>query len=217
MNYNFNSLNFGIFLAIIVVAIEIILWNIFMKKHKKKKENNEKIKCLEDNNQILKDLFSKFEKLGKKKYAFSERKEYISCLKGRDIEQIQHARELLDTSLARTTYNGILITIFSVILSKAVSVMAEIYAVTFFESDSKAVTNIENVLIIAFWIFLIYVVLVSKNDYQRDKYLINIMQEEVKKKENDQQMSLENDMKAELEKSESSSEIVRHSSNKKID
>jgi|GEM_PF-2848044 hypothetical protein len=212
MDYNLMSLLFGIFLAIIVCVIEFWGWNILLKKNRKHKKS-EKHKYLEDNNEIINDLFSEFESLRDTKYAYSEREKYISCLKGKNIEQIQHAKELIDASLEATTFWGIWFTLFNAILSKVVSLIAGMYADALFDSESKAATNIENLLLLALLVFTLFFIYKSMNTFQKEKYFFNILQEQLGKlKENDCSINIVNNIEVEqgIVKGESKKKKKKH-------
>ena len=200
MDHNLMSLLFGTFLAIIVVVMEFIGWHFLLKKNKKNKKNkkSKKRKYIEDNNEIIRDLYSKYEDLEDDQYTYSKRKEYMSCLEGKNIEEIQHAKELIDASLEATTFWGILFSIFNTMLSKVVSLIAGMYADTLFKSEPKAATNIENLLLLAFFGFTLYFIYKSMNVFQKEKYFLNMLQEQLgNMKESDCPINIVNNIEVE--------------------
>lgn len=69
--------------------------------------------------------------------------------------------------------------VLNVILSKVVSVIAEIYVHDIFGSNSNAAKNIENIVMNPFLLFVLYFIYTSMVIYQRDKYIINILLDEI--------------------------------------
>lgn len=174
MNYFLWSIILATVLAILVIAIEFVGWNIQMRNKKRRHE-----KSIEENNEILQGLIAVFDCLKKEQYMYENKRQYTSFLKDKNIEEIQHAKEVMDASLAATSFWGILFTVFNTTLSKIVSVIAEIYAHNLFGSDPKAAKNIENILLISLLLFVVFFIYTSLCIYQRDKYIINILQDEI--------------------------------------
>lgn len=97
---NLVSILFGLFMACIVGIIEFVGWKV-IKRNKKKKA------YIESDNSIIQSLFDKFKELKKEQYNYMHRKTYRSILREYEIDQIMHARELMETDLGSTVLWGI--------------------------------------------------------------------------------------------------------------
>lgn len=142
------------------------------------------------NNKVIKALYKQFERLDKNQFRWKYRKEYTRILKKRDIDQIQHACDLLETSIGITVFTDIIFTIVVSIVSKIALFWASFIADSIkIPPDSSLIdmypegsSIIEIFMILPFLIFVVYYLYICALDYQRDKYLIRIMNEELDRK-----------------------------------
>lgn len=180
---NLVSILLGLFMAGIVGAIEFAGWKIINRNKKKKA-------YIESDNSIIKSLFDKFKELKKEQYNYKYRKTYRSILKEHEIDQIKHARELMEADLGSTVLWGIFFTVFNAIISKAVAMVASLYSYSLYNQDEKATKicheNVENIVLISILLFLAFFIYKSINNYMRGKYLVSILQEEIEKQEKEE-------------------------------
>ena len=72
------------------------------------------------------------------------------------------------------------------------------YADALFDSEPKAATNIENLLLLAFLVFTLFFIYKSMNAFQKEKYFFNILQEQLGKlKESDYSINIVNNIEVE--------------------
>lgn len=178
MNYIGISIVFGVLLAVLTLIIEIITWNII----KKRKKNG----YIENNNQMIKELYNKWRLLKNDQYKREEKNQYVNIIKTKDMDEIEHARNLLNSSLGEIAFWGILLTAFTAALSKVVLLISYIYVVELpilEENIPNSASIIENFVMIPLLGMIVFFIYKSINNYQRDKYLIGIMDETIKEME----------------------------------
>lgn len=180
MNYVGISIVFGVLLAVLTLIIEIITWNII----KKRKKNGY---CyIENNNQMVEELYNKWRLLKNDQYKREEKNQYVNIIKTKDMDEIKHARNLLNSPLGEIAFWGILLTAFTAALSKVVLLISYIYVAELpilEENITNAVSIIGNFVMIPLLGMIVFFIYKSINNYQRDKYLIGIMDETIKEME----------------------------------
>ena len=163
MNYIGISIVFGVLLAVLTLIIEIITWNTI----KKRKKNG----YIENNNQMIKELYNKWRLLKNDQYKREEKNQYVNIIKTKDMDEIEHARNLLNSSLGEIAFWGILLTAFTAALSKVVLLISYIYVVELpilEENIPNSASIIENFVMIPLLGMIVFFIYKSINNYQRD-------------------------------------------------
>lgn len=135
---------------------------------------------------MIKELYNKWRLLKNDQYKREEKNQYVNIIKSKDMDEIKHARNLLNSPLGEIAFWGILFTAFTAALSKVVLLISYIYVAELpilEENIPNAASIIGNFVMIPLLGMIVFFIYKSINNYQRDKYLIGIMDETIKEME----------------------------------